>query len=337
MNRNTAMQRVGLLILTALLAIPLSADDCSDKTGFARKACEAQAAQTATAVAGAGDTAIAAAQGQPLSTSLSDAIHLDTLPPSIEPLEFAPLLKLDRTAEGAFILQSGIYEAYLQSYTLAFNDAGQPRPDGFFPAPIKGSRASVIAAILKYAELHPEVAQPAIQLLLSYTVNGTDLDKMPKPVQQAAERLLPKETLLKLRAGGKAKSVEDKLLKILGRKIGSDPTITKEVGGAVAKEKQIDQQVGISGAVADLKTSSKPFAAGSTARGTWAQMPGGFYVRYLPDAAARTRLQVIVPETAMEGVKPDKPLTFDPMQYVAVHAGAPPQTLGLTLRPVGGR
>lgn len=327
----------GLLIAMALLAIPVSADQCSDKSGFARQACEVQAAKTTAALTGAGDTALAAAQKQPLSTSLSDAIHLDTLPPSVEPLEFAPLLKLDRTDDGAFILQKGIYEAYLESYTLALSDAGEHRGQAFFPAPIKGSRASVIAAILKYAELHPDVPQPTIQLLVSYTVGGFDLEKMPAAVQQAAERLLPKEMLLKLKAGAKAKALEKVLLGTLGRKLGSDTKTAKEVNGAIAEEKKLDQQFGINQTVTELKSSSAPLTAGSTGRGTWAQMPGGFYVRYLPEAAARTRLQIIVPETAMAQVDPSRPLTFDPTQYVAVHAGAPPQTLGLTLRPVGGR
>jgi hypothetical protein len=47
-----------------------------------------------------------------------------------------------------------------------------------------------------------------------------------------------------------------------------------------------------------------------------------------------------VPEAAMEGVDPKKPLTFDPTQYLAVHAGSPAQRLGISLVPVpvaGGR
>ena len=65
-------------------------------------------------------------------------------------------------------------------------------------------------------------------------------------------------------------------------------------------------------------------------------MEGGFYVRYLNEGIVRTRLQLIVPEAAMNQADPKKPLTFDPTQYVAVHAGTPAQILGITLRPVGG-
>ncbi len=338
MNRLTKLLTpAGLLMVAVLLAIPLSADDCSDKSGFARKACEAQAAKTAAAVVDVGDTTLAAAQSPPLSTSLSDAIHFDTLPPSVEPLEFAPLLKLDRTEDGAFILQKGVFEAYLESYTLALYDAGERRGAAFFPAPIEGSRTSVIAAILKYAELHPDVPQPAIQLLVSYTVGGFDLEKMPAAVRQTAERLLPKDMLLKLKTGAKAKMLNDTLLGMLGRKLGSNAKTAKEVNGAIDKGTALNQQWGVGQTATEMKTSSAPLAAGSTGRGTWAQLPGGFYVRYLPEAAARTRLQILVPEAAMEQVDSKKPLTFDPTQFVAVHAGAPAQTLGLTLRPVGGR
>lgn len=328
--------RISCITLASVLSIH-AFTQCESKTGFARQACEAQAAKTATAVAGVGDTALAAVQRQPLSTALADAIHLGTLPPSVEPLEFTPLFTLHRGDDGAFLLHKGIYEAVLESYTLAFYDAGAPRGSAFFPAPIKGSRASVIAAILKYAELHQDVPQAAIQLLLSYTVNGTDWDKMPQAVQRTAAKLLPKEMLLKLKAGAKAKTLENTLLSMLGRKLGSDAKTAKEVGGAIAEEQKLDQQLGIHSTVDALKASSAPLAAGSTARGTWAQLPGGFYVRYLPDAAARTRLQILVPEAAMEQADPNKPLTFDPTQFVAVHVGAPPQTLGITLRPAGGR
>lgn len=273
----------------------------------------------------------------PLTTSLSDAIHLETLPPSLDPKEFAPLLKLERV-NGAFILKTGVYEAVLESYTLAFYDDHALRSSAFFPAPIKGSRAKVIADILKYAELHPDVPQPLIQNLLSYTVNGTDLQKMPPQTQQAAKKLLPKETLAKLRGAVQARVVENKILILLGRKVGKDAKTATDITGAIATAKEIDQTYGVTTTLKDMKSGSGTFAAGSTERGAWVQMEGGFYVRYLNDGIVRTRLQVIVPEAAMEQhTDPKKPLTFDPTQYVAVHAGTPAQILGMTLRPVGGK
>jgi hypothetical protein len=319
-----------------------AAAQCSNKTGFARQVCEAQANArenaTASALTGASDSVTSALKSGPLTTSLSDAIHLETLPPSLDPKEFAPLLKLERTDNGAFILKTGIYEAILESYTLAFYDNHATRGSAFFPAPIKGGRAKVVADILKYAELHPDVPQPVIQNLLSYTVNGTDLQKMPAQTQQAAQKLLPKETLAKLRGTVQARALENKLLTFLGRRMGQQANTAKEITGAIATAKEIDQTYGVTTTVKDMKAGSGTFAAGSTERGAWAQMEGGFYVRYLNEGIVRTRLQVIVPEAAFEQHSdPKKPLTFDPTQYVAVHAGTPAQILGMTLRPAGGK
>lgn len=279
---------------------------------------------------------MSAVKNAPLTTSLSDAIHLGTLPPSTDPKEFAPLLKLERTDNGAFILKTGVFEAVLESYTLAFYDDHAPRGSAFFPAPIKGSRAKVVADILKYAELHPDVPQPLIQNLLSYTVYGTDLQKMPPQVQQAAQKLLPKETLAKLRAGVQGK-VGNKMIILFGRQLGKDAKTATEITGAIATANGINQTYDVTGMVKDMKARPAPLPAGSTEHGAWAQMEGGYFVRYLNEGIVRTRLQVIVPQAAMDNTDPKKPLTFDPTQYVAVHAGTPAQILGMTLRPAGGK
>jgi hypothetical protein len=334
------LRKVAAIALLAAIAASVASAQCGDKAGFAKQLCQFQANArenaTASAVTGASDSVMNAVKKAPLTTSLSDAIHLGTLPPSIDPKEFAPLLKLERTDNGAFILKTGVYEAVFESYTLAFYDDHAPRGSAFFPAPIKGSRAKVIAEILKYAELHPDVPQPLIQNLLSYTVYGTDLQKMPPQVQQAAQKLLPKETLAKMRAGVQTK-VGNKIIILFGRQLGKDAKTATDITGAIATAKAIDQTYGVTGTLKDMKAVPATLAAGSTEHGTWAQMEGGYYVRYLNEGIVRTRLQVIVPEAAMEHVDPKKPLTFDPTQYVAVHAGTPAQILGMTLRPAGGK
>lgn len=334
------LRKAAAVVLLAAIGGSVAFAQCGDKTGFAKQLCQAQANArenaTAGAVTGASDSVMSIVKNAPLTTSLSDAIHLGTVPPSIDPKEFAPLLKLERTDDGAFILKTGVFEAVLESYTLAFYDDHAVRGSAFFPAPIKGSRAKVVADILKYAELHPDVPQPLIQNLLSYTVYGTDLQKMPPPVQQAAQKLLPKETLAKLRAGVKAK-VGGKVIIFVGRQLGKDAKTATDITGAIATAKGIDQTYEVTGTMKDIKARPATLAAGSTVHGTWAQMEGGFFVRYLNEGIVKTRLQVLVPEAAMEQVDPKKPLTFDPTQYVAVHAGIPAQILGMTLRPAGGK
>jgi hypothetical protein len=332
--RNTVMWLVCVFAAYDALA------QCGDKKGFAKQLCEAKANAGGTALSGAGDTVMAQFKGAPLTTSIADAIHLEVLPPSIEPPSFEPLLKLQRADDGAFILKPGIYEAYLESYSLEPYDQGYPRGMAFFPAPIKGRLAKVISQILQYAELHPDVQQAYIQNLLGLMVYGTDLDKMPPLTQQAAAKLLPKDTLLMLHGAAQANKVRDFLLKELGRQAGAnDGKAAQQIAGAVAKEQQLDKQYGVTSMLGALKGQGTAGAipADSAPRGSWAQMPGGFYVRYLPESYVRTKLQVIVPEAAMEHVDPKAPLTFDPTQYLAVHVGTPAQRLGITLRLVGGR
>jgi hypothetical protein len=141
------------IAMGAGLAVQAAFGQCDKKTGFARQKCEAEAAATANAFTGANNSVLDALKSAPLTTSLTDAIHLETLPPSVDPKEFAPLLKLERADNGAFILKTGFYEAVLESYTLAFYDDHALRGSAFFPAPIKGGRAKIIADILKIEAL----------------------------------------------------------------------------------------------------------------------------------------------------------------------------------------
>ena len=326
--------------LLVLVSVGTGLAQCGDKKGFARQLCEAHANSAGGALSGAGATAMAQFKGAPLSTSLADAIHLEVLPPSVEPGTFEPLLKLPRTDDGAFILKAGIYEAYVESFSLEPFDPGTPRGMAFFPAPIKGRRDKVVSQILKYSELHPDVPQPYIQMLLGFTVLGAELEKMPAAAQQAAQKLLPKETLLLLHGETQKKELQKKLLIMLGRRLGAnDGKAAQQIAGVVTKEQQIDKTFGVTSTIGAMKGSGTAGAisADSAPRGAWAEMLGGFYVRYLPESYVRTKLQLIVPEAAMEGVDAKKPLTFDPVQYLAVHAGAPAQRLGISLRPVGGK
>lgn len=326
--------------MAVLLLLPLANAQCDNKTGFAKQLCQAQANSAGTALGNAANIDLSAVTGATLSTSLSDAIHLSILPPSIDPQEFEPLLKLPRNDQGAFILKAGIFEAFVESFSLEPYDPGYPRQMAFFPAPIKGRTAKVISDTLKYSELHPDVQQAWIQNFLGLTVYGKHLEEMPAPTQQAAAKILPKETLALIHGASQAKKLGKILLSQIGRQVGArDSKAAQEINSAIDKEKKIDQAIGITTTVGALKgnIASLGVAADSAPRGSWAEMPGGFYVRYLPEGYARTKLQVIVPEAAFEHADPKTPLTFDPTQYLAVHVGTPAQRLGITLRPVGAR
>jgi hypothetical protein len=306
---------------------------CQNKSGFAKKVCEAQMAGQApnAPLSGIdfGDT-----KANALTTNLNDSIHLDTLPPTIDPKAFKPLMGLDRTDDGAFTLKVGMFEAYVQSYTLDMGDVNATKPGGYYPAPIKGTKAKIVASLLKQVELHPDVPQADIQSLLLAIVQNVDLEKMPPQIQQTAARVLPKDTLMQMQGATQAKALEQTLMGLINQRLARDKNAMQNI----QKMKDAQAQMQQNAAQNPLSNSSPDFHTEAVmtepvARGTWAQMPGGFYVRYLPDGYARTRLQLIVPSEALAQADPKSPLTFDPTQYLAVLGIAPGERIGITLRP----
>jgi hypothetical protein len=299
---------------------------CDNKTGFAKLACQAQANNSAPAglPPGVGDPKTA-----PISTGLSDAIHLDTLPSTVDPQAFRPLMNLDRTDDGAFILKAGIYEAYVQSYALDAGDVNASKPGGYYPAPIKGKKAKILSALFKYAELHADVSQADIQQLVWAIAGGVDLEKMNPAVQQTAARVLPQDILKQMQGAAQAKAFQDALMNMLNQRLAQDKKAQQQMGQMSDAMKQIQQQT--AGLTPTFRSEADTDAP--VARGTWAQLPGGFFVRYLPEGYMKTRVQVVVPDAATQQADPKAPLTFDPTQYLAILCQAPGERLGVTLRP----
>jgi hypothetical protein len=119
---------------------------------------------------------------------LKGPARADVLPALMEPKAFTPLATLDRDSDGSFILKVGVFEAYVEGYSLDADRHGGS--GGFYPVPFIGKRAEVIQAVLKQAELHPNIQQADIQALLTGLVSGSDLESMPTAAQQAAVTLL---------------------------------------------------------------------------------------------------------------------------------------------------
>ena len=327
MHNAVATPRIIITLLPFLCVFSsrLSLAQCEDKQGFAKQACQVKNAVHPSSPDGGKQAPARLAATQPLATGLSDAIHLDTLPPSVNPKVFKPLLKLERTNDGAFILKRGFYQAVVESYYFENSSDASAKIGAFFPAPFIGARAASLATALKQSELHPEMGQKDIEQLLLAIYAGTDLEKMPQPVQQTALILLPREVAKQLKAMEQAKSAEQNVMSYLNTRLGGAFTAPKQAAQAPA--------------IAPITPGGSDGDDGDgmdlpAVRGTWAQMPGGFYVRYLPDGWARTRIEVMVPDAALAKADPKQPLTFDPTQYLAILSQVPAQRLGITLRPV---
>jgi len=296
---------------------------CENKSGFAKLACQAQTNSNGPFQAAQPDAKTA------ITTGFSDTIHADTLPANIEPKAFKPLSQLDRTDDGAFILKPGIYEAYVQSYTLEPGDVNATKAGGYYPAPIKGAKAKIVASLLKQIELHPDVPQNDVQFLLFAIVQGVDLEKMPPNVQQTAVRVLPKDIVAQMQAATQAKAFQQSLMNILNARAAKDKNAQANQQKMADFNKQLQQMQQQAAANSAFKAEAE--AEAPVVRGTWAMMPGGFYVRYLPDGYVKTRLQLMVPDEAV--AQAQSPLTFDPTQYLAVLGQAPSERLGISLRP----
>jgi hypothetical protein len=322
--------RIFVLVSAGLCFTGPAAAQCAGKTGFALQAC-----QVASATGGStnGNPAIppAVLQGSKepaLTTGLADAIHPDTLPGTLQPdaAMFTPLMKLDRSSDGSFMLKPGMYEAYVQGFSLDANDSGGGRVAGFYPAPCcRGRRAEVVKAVLKYSELHPDVSQNDIQQLLWAVVSGTDLEKMAPAAQQAAVRILPTDLAKSLQGPVETAKLKQIIMGAVNNRIGKSPSAKAGAGAATGV------QTVFTPAPAQLTQQNSGAPALPVERGVWAQiLPGGFFVRYLPDGASKIRLQVIVPDA----LKFDStaPLLFDPTQYLAVYTQSPALRLGVSLR-----
>jgi hypothetical protein len=322
--------RVFVLVSASLCFAPPASAQCAGKSGFALQAC-----QVASATGGStnGSPAIppSVLQGSKepaLTTGLADAIHPDTLPGTLQPdaAMFTPLMKLDRSADGSFMLRPGMYEAYVQSFSLDASDSGGGRVAAFYPAPCcKGRRAAVIGTTLKYSELHPDISQNDIQQLLWAVVAGTDLEKMSPAAQQAAVKILPNDLAKSLQGPVETAKVKQSIMGYINNRISKSPSAKAGAGAATSV------QTVFTPAPAQVMQQNSGTPALPVERGVWAQiLPGGFFVRYLPDGASKIRLQVIVPDALK--FESTAPLLFDPTQYLAVYTQSPALRLGVSLR-----
>jgi hypothetical protein len=228
---------------------------------------------------------------------------------------------LSRAVDGSFNLIPGAtYVTQVEAYSL---DVGGPPPakvGAFFPAPYAGQRGAAIQTAMKQAELHPEIKQPQLQAFFSAMVAGTDFAQMSPVVQQVAVALLPHPEVAKLQPSSSLVSQRG-LMSILKGQLQAHG-----VSGDIAKgEADLQRTTGYSDARTLLGPPAAPSIIIPEQPGSWALMPGGFYVRYLPESPSKIDIEVYVLDTV-------KSARFDPTLYVAVLGATPSQRLGITMR-----
>src|SRR4051812_43934758 len=230
------------------------------------------------------------------------------------------LTDLPRTEEGAFVLSHGFYEGDFKTYCL---QPGTPDPsskDAYFRAPISGNRKEIVETILRNSQKKSYLEQRNVQLLLWSVVSKSNFDNLSSPVKSTAYELLSTKQIYELRGGtiGLVKQVVS-ATNITG--VNNDLARLFEIGTSSyeAYEK-----------LAVLNEPSQ-IRRPDFKRDQWYKTQDGYFVRYLPSNYKNTKIQVYVPENALDstGKRNGDYLVFDPTTMVIVPAYSNSQRLGV--------
>ncbi len=232
----------------------------------------------------------------PITTSLKDAkfgdssLEVNNLP---EPM---PITMLDRTPDGGFILEPGLYEMHAQSYCLHAGTHGPGGGDGYSYAPVEGPAKDAVLSIARNSYKHPEIQQRQIQQLLWAIVARAKFEDLTPELKAVAARLLtPKQiatlnrSALDVISGGPLQAA-----------LGKAPPGVRHILEAEARLRQMLTTPGATFAEMEriaVLAGEPPRGEGSQniPKGQWSRHPDGYYVRYLPQRYSYTVIQVWMP------------------------------------------
>jgi len=232
----------------------------------------------------------------PVTTSLSDAHKGFRFLDDFNPLFFGRLRYLPRTPDGAYVLQPGLFEIYLQSYCIK---AGTYRPsegEGYLYAPLKGPCSDIIQNILRRSQNYPELNQEDIQMILWAIIARTKMSDIPPESQSVAQKLITPDEMFRLN-GGAIGLIPEEAFEILMNKlppqlqdiIAAEAQIREMMTGAQVDFESLEQVVFLTGERDTPRVQEIP-------RGRWCYHNGGFFIRYLPDGYNLMQIQLYVPE-----------------------------------------
>ncbi len=320
MTRTRVVRSASLLALAVLVAAPAHA-----QIGRLRRA--------AGQAAGALDPRRLIESPPPISTGLRDAVwavdSLDSVNP--DPSQVLPLGSLQRTPNGGFVLQKGIYGQVNQSYCLHAGTHGPGGGDGYLYAPPRGSADDHVMAILRNSVAHPEIPQRQIQLLLWAIVARAKFEDLQHGLQPVAAQLLTPQELLTLNrgawdlAGPALEQAMSNLPEAAQQALRAESELRGMLTSATSTFDDMERVAVLSGLA--------PRGAGSrdVPSGRWSRHPDGYFVRYIPSGYPTTRLEVWVPEGS-----PAIGREFDPATHIAVPGNTARQRLIQSARVQGG-
>lgn len=320
MTSTRFVRSASTLALALLIASPANA-----QFGRLRRAAE-QAAGTM-------DPARLLRTPPPIATALPDAVwavdSLDGFDPAES--EAQPMSVLQRTPNGGFILQKGLYAQQNQSYCLHAGTHGPGGGDGYLYAPPRGSADDHVIAILRNSVAHPEIPQRPVQLLLWAIVARAKFEDLQHGLQPVAAQLLTPAQLLTLNrsAWELAGPALDRAMSGLPAPAQQALRAESELRGMLTSTTSTFDDMERVAVLAGLA----PRGEGSrdVPRGRWSRHPDGYYVRYIPTSYPSTRMEVWVPEGS-----PAIGRELDNAMHIAVPGNTSRQRLIQSARVQGG-
>lgn len=323
MSRTGTFRRCAPALLLALI---LGATTAQAQIGGALRG-------VATRAAARLDVSSLVGRDHPITTSLPDARWaVDSLDNFVPREAKRPMLELQRTPNGGFVLQPGYFEMHNQSYCLKAGTHGPGGGDGYLYAPTAGPAEDAVTTIVRNSVNHPEIAQRDIQVLLWAIIARAKFEDLAPGYKATAVKLLtPRQlaglnrTALDLVPGPALDAAMDRVPPLVRQVVEAEARLRQMLVDPASSFAEMEAVAVLAGMVGTGEGSRE------VPSGRWSLHPDGYYVRYLPASYTNTVTQIWVPQGS-----PAVGREFDPATHIAVPGNTARQRLIQSGRAYGG-
>lgn len=234
-----------------------------------------------------------------ITTTFQDAVYGVPFLDDFNPRNFESLDSAERTAEGCYILNPGLYRFEVPSYCLkaaTFAPQKKGGEEGYLYAPIKGPRADIVTKIIRRSLDHPEIPQREIQLLLWAIISHTKISDMSRERQSTAAKLLTRKEIAEMNDGA-LRLIPENLLDIAFNKmppeaaqvLKAESRLRNRLTRAHSTYEEIERIAVLRGNPPDREEKGPPLRR-------WSLRPEGVFIRYSPEDYKKVTVEIYVPE-----------------------------------------
>lgn len=242
----------------------------------------------------AAETAVAKALF-PLEEDAADLRRQSPQLDDYEPLAFANMETLPRTATGGFRLAPGAWEFKSRSYCLKPGTFERTGGSGYRSGVMTGKLAGPIRSILANSYAHLEVPADDIQVLLWGMIAGLEISNMQPQAREAARVLLSDADYRALDGGALGwvpPELSSRARRELPRAARDALDATERMRRAAARP---DASFSELEAIA-VRTGAPPKSKDDIPATRWSWHPDGYFIRYFSDRYAETTVQILMGE-----------------------------------------